>query len=55
MGYQSDRLIRAVALCLGDNLKGHIEEIVRAFPDIEETIRAIQYQIDAETKEVQYI
>jgi DNA-binding transcriptional regulator YiaG len=55
IGDQSDRLIRAVALCLGDNLKGHIEEIVRAFPDIEETIRAIQYQIDAETKEVQYI
>lgn len=34
IGEQSDRLIRAVALALGEGLKGKIEEVVRSFPQI---------------------
>jgi DNA-binding transcriptional regulator YiaG len=54
VGGQSDRAIRAVTVCLGENLKDHIEEIVRTFPDIEDKIREVMYRIDAETKEVEY-
>ncbi len=54
VGPQSDRLIRALTVCMGDNLKEHRNEIAAVFPGIEETIRAIEYKIDPEAEEVQY-
>jgi len=54
VGAQSDRLIRAVTVCLGESLRGRLLEIGQLLPDIEDTIRSIDYNIDPEAKEIQY-
>lgn len=54
IGEQSDRLIRAVTLALGEGLKDRIEEIVRAFGCIQETRREVRIEMDARTLSYQY-
>ena len=49
-GDRADRLIRAVALILGDGLDAHKKKVVRQFPEIEEVIRAIEYRLDPESQ-----
>jgi len=36
VGAQSDRLIRTIALGLGEGLKGKLEELIRKFPEIQD-------------------
>ncbi len=48
VGDQSDRLIRAVVLGLSDELRSHIQEVVREFPNIE-GVRDTSIQMDTET------
>jgi transcriptional regulator with XRE-family HTH domain len=54
VGAQTDRLIRALTVCLGENLKGHIQEIGNLLPDIEETIRVLECIVDPEAESVSY-
>ena len=54
VGEQSDRLIRTMALVLGEGLKERIEEIVKAFPEIQEEFRDFLIQIDAESRTYEY-
>jgi DNA-binding transcriptional regulator YiaG len=55
VGPQSDRLIRAVSVCLGEALQDHIEEIGQVLAKIEDTLRSIEYKIDPEAEEIQYV
>lgn len=54
IGPQSDRLIRAITVCLGADLKDHGEEIGRLLSGIEEAVRVIDYKIDPEAEAVEY-
>lgn len=53
VGGSSDRLIRSVALALGEGLKGRAEEGIRNFDWIVEEYRSEQMNVDMETLEVQ--
>jgi len=55
LGERADRLIRAVALILGEGLEEHRQEIVRSFPQIEEVIRDIEYNLDPESQTCEYV
>ena len=55
VGGQSDRLIRAVTVCIGEGVRDKRDEIARMLPEIEDTIRSIDYKIDPEAEEVQYV
>jgi len=55
VGPQSDRLIRAITVCFSQDLGEHIESIGRVFPEIEDTLRSVDYKIDPETEEVHYV
>lgn len=46
IGDQSDRLIRAVVLALGQGLRAKLEEAIRAFPDIQNTPRRLCIEMD---------
>jgi DNA-binding transcriptional regulator YiaG len=54
VGEQSDRLIRIVALSLGEGLKGRIEEMVRAFPEIEKEFRDVFFEMHPENQTYEY-
>jgi putative zinc finger/helix-turn-helix YgiT family protein len=54
LGERADRLIRAVTLILGDGLDEHRQEIVMSFPQIEEVIRDIEYNLDPESQTCEY-
>jgi putative zinc finger/helix-turn-helix YgiT family protein len=47
IGEQSDRLIRTVAMVLGDGLKERMEEVVRSFPQIQKTGKRGSITIDS--------
>lgn len=51
-GDQSDRLIRAVALVLGDGLKEKMEQVVRSFPRIQKTEK--RGRIAIESRDLSY-
>lgn len=53
-GDKTDRLIRAVALSLGEGLRALIEETVRAFPEIKDSPKEIKYRISAGERTCQY-
>ena len=53
-GERADRLIRAVALILGDGLDEDTKKVVRQFPEIEEVIRDIEYKLDPESHTCEY-
>jgi putative zinc finger/helix-turn-helix YgiT family protein len=46
-GEQSDRLIRTVALAMGEGLQGKLTEVVRGFPAIKKTLRRSKIVIGA--------
>jgi transcriptional regulator with XRE-family HTH domain len=54
IGDQSDRLVRLVALALGDGLKEQLEEVVRQFPKIQSTSRKISIRLDPRKLSYQY-
>lgn len=54
IGEQSDRLIRSIALALGDGLKEHMEEVVRSFPRIHKSRRRPRLECDTESLAVSY-
>lgn len=54
-GERADRLIRSVALILGDGLDEHRKDIVLRFPEIEECIRKIEYKLDPESQTCEYV
>ena len=55
IGDQSDRLVRAVALALGDGLKERMEAIIRSsFPRIHNTKRRPRLECDAEKLSYSY-
>ena len=51
---QMDRLIRSVAMHIGEGLRKDAEQIVRDFPSIEDEVGRDQYQADVETSTVVY-
>ncbi len=53
IGEQSDRLIRAVTLALGEGMKGNMEQVVRSFPEIQES-REVRIEIDPQAKSYHY-
>jgi DNA-binding transcriptional regulator YiaG len=52
VGAQSDRLIRTIALSLGDGLKGKLEEVIRKFPEIQD--EPVVVRIDMDTQKMSY-
>ena len=54
IGEQSDRLIRSIAIALGDRLKERIEEVVRSFPHIHKSRRRPRLEYDTESSSVSY-
>ena len=55
VGAQSDRLIRAIALSLGEGLKGKLEEVIRKFPEIQDEPAAVRIDMDTEKMSYQYV
>ena len=56
IGEQSDLLVRLVAVALGEeSLKLGMEEAVRQFEKIRKTPRKVLFEVNAETREVQYV
>jgi len=53
-GDKSDRLIRALALMLGEGLSAHVERVAKTFPQIKETPKEIEYRIDTESQTCEY-
>jgi len=54
IGEQSDRLIRAVALALGDGLEEKLEEIIRRFPQISSSHQRVRINLDAQNLSYAY-
>ena len=54
LGDTSDRLIRALAVTLGEGLVESREDIMKKFPDIDKTIAICAYRYDADTHHVEY-
>jgi DNA-binding transcriptional regulator YiaG len=54
VGPQSDRLIRAVALALGDGLREGQEEAVRDFAQIQDLRKPVCIELNTETMAVSY-
>ena len=55
VGAQSDRLIRAIVLSLGEGLKGKLEEVIRKFPGIQDEPAAVRIDMDTEKMSYQYV
>jgi len=55
VGAQSDRLIRTIALSLGEGLKGKLEEVVRKFPEIRDEPGKIRIDMDTEKMSYKYV
>ncbi len=54
VGAQSDRLIRAVALALGEGLKEGQEEAIRGFSKIRDLRKSVCIEMDAQSLLYQY-
>ena len=54
VGDQSDRLIRTVALGLGEGLKEKLEEVIRSFSQIRDSKRYVRIEMNPEKKSYQY-
>ena len=54
VGDQSDRLIRTIALGLGDGLKDELESAIRKFPKIRSANRKLTIRLDPETLSYRY-
>jgi DNA-binding transcriptional regulator YiaG len=55
VGAQSDRLIRTIALSLGEGLKEKLEELIRKFPEIQDEPAAVRIDMDAEKMSYKYV
>ena len=55
VGPQSDRLIRTIALSLGEGLKGKLEELIRKFPDIQDEPAAVRIDMDTQKMSYRYV
>ena len=55
VGAQSDRLIRAITLSLGEGLKGKLEEVIRKFPEIQDEPAIVRIDMDTEKMSYQYV
>lgn len=55
IGAQSDRLVRAIALSLGEGLKGKLEEVIRKFPEIRDEPAAVRIDMDTEKMSYRYV
>lgn len=54
IGAQSDRLIRMIALAMGDGLKEKLESAIRQFPEIKKPEKTVRTKLDPTTNEVEY-
>jgi DNA-binding transcriptional regulator YiaG len=54
IGEQSDRLIRVIALALGDGLKEEFKELIRHFEEIGDETRSVGIQMNTKTLAYQY-
>ncbi len=54
IGPQSDRLLRAVALALGEGLQAGQEEAIRGFSSIRDTRKPVCIEVDAQTLDYAY-
>jgi DNA-binding transcriptional regulator YiaG len=54
VGDQSDRLIRAVTLGLGEGLQDELVAGIRAFPEIKSAVRRIRIEIEPESLTYEY-
>lgn len=54
VGPQSDRLIRAVALALGEGLKDAQERVIKSFAGIHDSPRRVSIQMNTSTMSYQY-
>ncbi len=54
VGAQSDRLIRTIALSLGEGLKGKLEEVIRSFPEIQDKPASVRIDMDTEKMSYKY-
>ena len=54
VGEPSDRLIRMIALTLGEDLKEKTEEMVRSFPEIKDVRRSVRIDMDPATMSYRY-
>jgi DNA-binding transcriptional regulator YiaG len=54
VGEQSDRLIRMVALGLGEGLQGEIGAVVRAFTSIHSNVKKVGIRVDPKTMVYEY-
>ena len=55
IGPQSDRLIRTIALSLGEGLKEKLEELIRKFPEIQDEPAAVRIDMDPRKMSYQYV
>jgi putative zinc finger/helix-turn-helix YgiT family protein len=55
VGPQSDRLIRAIALSLGEGLQEHAKEVVKTFAQIAQDSHKMLLAVNAETSEYEYL
>jgi hypothetical protein len=54
LGAQSDRLIRAVVVGLGEGMKEKLEQTIRNFAEIKKTSKHVRLDLYPETKEIRY-
>jgi transcriptional regulator with XRE-family HTH domain len=54
IGEQSDRLLRVIAVALGDGLKEKIEEVIAMFPQIDSRPQKIGIEINPQDMSHQY-
>lgn len=55
VGEQSDRLIRLIALSLGDGLREKLEEAIRSFPSIRKQPRKVRINMDPARMSYAYV
>jgi DNA-binding transcriptional regulator YiaG len=55
VGPQSDRLIRTIALSLGEGLRQNLEEVIRKFPEIRDEHAAVRIDMDTEKMSYKYV
>jgi putative zinc finger/helix-turn-helix YgiT family protein len=55
VGPQSDRLIRAIAVSLGEGLQEHAREVVKTFSDIAPDSGKMLLMVNAQTREYEYL
>lgn len=55
IGPQSDRLIRVMAVALGDGLREELEGVIKSFPQIQSSRSTVRIDMDAGKGSYQYV